>query len=91
MSERYPTKEALDAAGTGAQDATHQTFGKLDELLAGLSARRLLSRGHAVVDSNGWFLRPFPTSMQKKPRGKPRGLDDRSDVGDQNFTVTRPQ
>ena len=39
MSERYPTKEALDEAGTGAQDATHETFGQLDELLAELSAR----------------------------------------------------
>lgn len=38
MSELYPTKEALEAAGTGAQDATHETFGQLDELLAGLSA-----------------------------------------------------
>ncbi|MEO7432403.1 MAG: SRPBCC family protein [Dokdonella sp.] len=38
MSEMYPTKEALDAAGTGAQDATHETFGQLDELLAELSA-----------------------------------------------------
>jgi uncharacterized protein YndB with AHSA1/START domain len=40
MSELYPTKEALDAAGTGAQEATHETFGQLDELLAGLSAHR---------------------------------------------------
>ena len=39
MSERYPTKEALDAAGTGAQDATVETFAQLDELLAELSAR----------------------------------------------------
>ena len=39
MSERYPTKEALDEAGTGAQEATHETFGQLDELLAELSAR----------------------------------------------------
>jgi uncharacterized protein YndB with AHSA1/START domain len=39
MSELYPTQEALDAAGTGAQDATHETFGQLDELLAELSAR----------------------------------------------------
>lgn len=37
MSELYPTKEALDAAGTGAQEATHETFGQLDELLAELS------------------------------------------------------
>lgn len=39
MSERYPSKEALDAAGTGAQDATHETFAQLDELLVELSAR----------------------------------------------------
>ena len=34
MSELYPTKEALDAAGTGAAEATHETFAQLDELLA---------------------------------------------------------
>jgi uncharacterized protein YndB with AHSA1/START domain len=34
MSEVYPSKEALDAAGTGALDATHETFGQLDDLLA---------------------------------------------------------
>ena len=34
MSELYPTKEALDAAGTGAQDALDETFGQLDQLLA---------------------------------------------------------
>ena len=39
MSERYPTKEALDAAGTGAQEALHETFGQLNELLAELAAR----------------------------------------------------
>jgi uncharacterized protein YndB with AHSA1/START domain len=39
MSELYPTSEALDEAGTGAQEATHETFGQLDELLAELSAR----------------------------------------------------
>ncbi len=38
LSELYPTKEALDEAGTGAQDATHETFEQLDELLAELSA-----------------------------------------------------
>src|SRR5690348_10422382 len=36
LREVYPTKEALDAAGTGAQDAMHETFGQLDELLAPL-------------------------------------------------------
>jgi uncharacterized protein YndB with AHSA1/START domain len=39
MSELYPTKEALDAAGTGAQEATHETFAQLEELLTELSVR----------------------------------------------------
>ena len=39
MSELYPTKEALDEAGTGAQDALNETFGQLDDLLAELSTR----------------------------------------------------
>lgn len=38
LTERYPTKEALDAAGTGTQDAMHETFGQLDELLVTLGA-----------------------------------------------------
>ena len=38
LTERYPTKEALDAAGTGAQDAMHETFEQLDELLVTLGA-----------------------------------------------------
>jgi uncharacterized protein YndB with AHSA1/START domain len=38
MTELYPKKEVLDAAGTGAQDATHETFGQLDELLVSLAA-----------------------------------------------------
>ena len=33
MSELYPSKEALDAAGTGAADAMGETFQQLDELL----------------------------------------------------------
>lgn len=33
LRETYPSKEALDAAGTGAQEAMHETFGQLDELL----------------------------------------------------------
>ena len=37
MSELYPTREALDEAGTGAQDVTHETFGQLDALLEELS------------------------------------------------------
>jgi uncharacterized protein YndB with AHSA1/START domain len=39
LTERYPTKEALDAAGLGAQEAMKETFGQLDELLAELAAR----------------------------------------------------
>ena len=44
MSELYPTKEALDEAGTGAQDALHETFAQLDEVLAELAARSPGSR-----------------------------------------------
>ena len=39
MSELYPSKAALDAAGTGAADATHETFRQLDELLAELASK----------------------------------------------------
>jgi uncharacterized protein YndB with AHSA1/START domain len=38
MSELYPTKEALDAAGTGAQDALQETFAQLDAVLVSLAA-----------------------------------------------------
>jgi uncharacterized protein YndB with AHSA1/START domain len=38
MHELYPSKEALDAAGTGAADATVETFAQLDELLVTLGA-----------------------------------------------------
>jgi uncharacterized protein YndB with AHSA1/START domain len=38
MTELYPSKEALDAAGTGAADATVETFAQLDELLLTLGA-----------------------------------------------------
>ena len=39
MLELYPSKAALDAAGTGASDATVETFAQLDELLATLGSR----------------------------------------------------
>ena len=38
MSELFPSKEALDAAGTGSADATRETFTQLDELLVELGA-----------------------------------------------------
>jgi uncharacterized protein YndB with AHSA1/START domain len=38
MRELYPSKEALDAAGTGAADAMGETFAQLDELLVILGA-----------------------------------------------------
>jgi uncharacterized protein YndB with AHSA1/START domain len=38
MHERYPSKKALDAAGTGAADATPEQFDQLDELLVTLGA-----------------------------------------------------
>ena len=37
LSELYPSKEAFDAAGTGAPDALRETFEQLDEVLTGLS------------------------------------------------------
>jgi Uncharacterized conserved protein len=37
MRELYPSKEALDAAGTGAADAMVETFAQLDEVLVTLS------------------------------------------------------
>ncbi|MGH7650679.1 MAG: SRPBCC domain-containing protein [Gemmatimonadaceae bacterium] len=36
LRETYPSKEALDAAGTGAVDAMNETFDQLDELLVTL-------------------------------------------------------
>ena len=39
LHELYPSKEALDAAGTGAADAMSETFEQLDELLVSLAAR----------------------------------------------------
>jgi uncharacterized protein YndB with AHSA1/START domain len=38
MHELYPSKEALDAAGTGAADAMGETFEQLDQLLVTLGA-----------------------------------------------------
>ncbi|MEA3182350.1 MAG: hypothetical protein QOI59_5873 [Gammaproteobacteria bacterium] len=38
MYELYPSKEALDAAGTGAADGMSELFGQLDELLVALGA-----------------------------------------------------
>ena len=36
VHDLYPSKEALDAAGTGAADVMHETFEQLDELLVTL-------------------------------------------------------
>jgi uncharacterized protein YndB with AHSA1/START domain len=38
MHDLYPSKAALDAAGTGAADATVEAFAQLDELLVTLGA-----------------------------------------------------
>jgi len=40
MRELYPSKEALDAAGTGAADAMGETFEQLDQLLVTPGAGR---------------------------------------------------
>ena len=47
MHELYSSKEALDAAGTGAADAMVETFAQLDELLLTLARAW---EGHEVVD-----------------------------------------
>ncbi|MER9441517.1 SRPBCC family protein [Mesorhizobium sp. M0340] len=39
LHELYPSKEVLEAAGTGAADAMVETFEQLDELLITLGAR----------------------------------------------------
>jgi uncharacterized protein YndB with AHSA1/START domain len=39
LHELHSSKEALDAAGTGAADAMVETFAQLDELLLTLGAR----------------------------------------------------
>lgn len=39
LQERYPSKEALDAAGTGAADAMVETFDQLEELLVAAGER----------------------------------------------------
>ncbi len=39
LHELYPSKDALDAAGTGAADALGETFEQLDELLVRLGGR----------------------------------------------------
>jgi len=38
LRESYSSKEALDAAGTGAADAMGETFDQLDELVVSLAA-----------------------------------------------------
>jgi len=38
IHDLYPSKEALDAAGTGAADVMNETFEQLDELLVALGA-----------------------------------------------------
>jgi len=41
LRELYPSKEALDAAGTGAADAMEETFGQLDEFLVSPSSSKV--------------------------------------------------
>ena len=38
VSEVYPSKEALDEAGTGAAEAMYETFAQLDDLLVELAS-----------------------------------------------------
>ena len=41
LRELYPSKEALDAAGTGAADAMEETFGQLDDFLVSPSSSKV--------------------------------------------------
>ena len=61
LHELYSSKEALDAAGTGAADAMVETFAQLDELLLTLGA----SVGHEVdLESAAWpFTRREPDEV----------------------------
>lgn len=43
LHERYPSKDALDAAGTSSAEAMGEIFGQLDELLI----RRSANGGHS--------------------------------------------
>src|SRR5678816_450451 len=67
LHELYSSKEAFDAAGTGAADAMVETFAQLDELLVTLGASAGRSRARR---SPGCRLpgRLVPTSI---PRGTP--------------------
>ncbi len=47
MHELHPSKEALDAAGTGATDAMVESFAQLDELLVHLGASGRVMNGDA--------------------------------------------
>ena len=47
VHELYPSKEALDVAGTGAADAMGETFEQLDELLVTLGAGTASDRSPA--------------------------------------------
>jgi uncharacterized protein YndB with AHSA1/START domain len=53
MHELYTSKEALDAAGTGAADAMVETFAQLDELLLTLGASRGPTSGEPTSAPHG--------------------------------------
>ena len=57
MHELYPSKEALDAAGTGAADAMGETFEQLDELL--VTSARARDGHEAVPGGKGAELRSY--------------------------------
>src|SRR5262249_53887931 len=76
LHELYPSKEALDAAGTGAAEAMSETFEQLDELLVTLGAtvgrscrRRSVEQARLVktVVSNSAFGRGSLSPTYIKP------------------------
>ena len=80
MHELYPSKEALDAAGTGAADATVETFAQLDELLVtlGASDRRHEDRDSPQPRRPISWLPTTPASAAARSQRRPGPSDSRA-------------
>ena len=56
LHELYPSKEALDAAGTGAADAMPEQFEQLDELLVTPGRERGTVMKSSISRSAAWLF-----------------------------------
>ena len=68
LRELYPSKEALDAAGTGAADAMVETFDQLDELLVTLGES---SEGNEQTSVGSWGRRRRGQCLVDRRRRRP--------------------